>query len=619
MAVLDSIRKANDIKNIDPVLYEELASEIRAFLLDKVSKHGGHLASNLGAVELTIALHLCLTFPEDKLIWDVGHQAYVHKLLTGRREEFDTLRQLDGMSGFPKVSESDADAFNTGHSSTSLAVALGYANARKLKGEDNTVVAVIGDGALSGGLAFEALNNMSQLKSNLIIILNDNKMSISENVGGLSGYLNRLRVGNTYNSLKGSVEQALLSIPGIGEPIAKGVKRSKDSIKSLVVPGMLFEDMGITYVGPIDGHNIKKLKDTIEDAKKLKRPVIIHVMSKKGKGYGYAERYPNHFHGVEPFDLDTGKALVKKETSTYTDIFAKTLIKLAKNDKRIVAITAAMPDGTGLSAFANEYKDRFFDVGIAEECAVTFAAGLAAGGLKPVVAVYSSFLQRAYDEILHDVCIGNLPVVLAVDRSGLVGQDGDTHQGIFDTTYLSCMPNMTVIAPKNRYELIRAMEFAFALNAPVAVKYPRGTAYYELKGENGPLELGKGEVIYKGDKVAIVAVGDMMKDANEAYEKLKRDGHKVTLVNPIFIKPFDKKLIKSIAKEHDVIIVVEDNVYQGGFGQTVASYLRVNNIKCRVEIMAIDDRFVPHGKVDELKKRLGIDSDSIVEKALKYL
>ncbi|MCR4717595.1 MAG: 1-deoxy-D-xylulose-5-phosphate synthase [Lachnospiraceae bacterium] len=624
MTVLETINKANDIKNIDPQLYDNLASEIRAFLLEKVSKHGGHLASNLGAVELTMALHLCLTFPEDKLIWDVGHQSYVHKILTGRKEGFDSLRQLDGMSGFPKIAESDTDAFNTGHSSTSLSVALGMAKARDLKGDKNTIVAVIGDGALSGGMAFEALNNMGQLKSNLIIILNDNKMSISENVGGLSKYLNRLRVGNKYNNFKGSVERTLLKIPNIGEPIAKTVKRSKDSIKSLVVPGMFFEDMGITYVGPIDGHDVKVLKTTIENAKKLNRPIIIHVLSKKGKGYALAERYPDHFHGVNPFDVNTGKALVKKEVSSYTDIFSKTLIKLAKTNTDIVAITAAMADGTGLNAFAKEYKNRFFDVGIAEEHAVTFAAGMAASGLRPVVAVYSSFLQRAYDQILHDVCISRLPVVFAVDRSGLVGQDGDTHQGIFDTSYLSSLPNMTIIAPKNRYELSRAMEFAFSYDGPVAIKYPRGDAYYELKGDNRALELGKGEVIYKsgkekGNKIAIVAVGSMMKEANEAYLMLKEKGHLVTLVNPVFIKPFDKKMIKSLAKNHDVIITVEDNVYQGGFGQMIASYLRSVNSKTELQILAIDDKFVEHGTVSELRRRLGIDALAIYERAMKYL
>ncbi len=619
MPILDSITKANDIKNISPELYRDLAAEIRSFLLQKVSRTGGHLASNLGAVELTMALHLALDFPNDKLIWDVGHQSYVHKILTGRKDGFDTLRQLDGMSGFPKLSESETDGFNTGHSSTSLSLALGYAKARDIKGEDRTVVAVIGDGALSGGMALEALNNIGQLKSNLIIILNDNKMSISENVGGLSRYLNNIRVGDKYNSFKGSVEHALLGIPGIGEPIAKGVKRSKDSIKSLVVPGMFFEDMGITYVGPVDGHNVKNLKSTIMKAKELKRPIIIHVVSKKGKGYSYAERYPDHFHGVEPFDLDTGKPLVKKDTATYTDIFAKTLIKLASKNEDIVAVTAAMPDGTGLSAFAKEYPDRCFDVGIAEEHAVTFAAGMSASGLRPVVAIYSSFLQRSYDQLIHDVCLNNLPVVIGVDRSGLVGADGDTHQGIFDTSYLSSMPNMTVMAPKNRYELSLMMEWAFKHDGPVAIKYPRGAAYYELKTDDRTIEYGKGEVIFKGKKVCLIAVGSMMVEAHEAYKALKKKGIEVTLVNPRFVKPFDKKLIKALGKEHDVIITVEDNVYSGGFGEAVAAYMRTENVKCKCEVMAIEDCFVEHGKVSELRARYRIDADAIVKKVEKYI
>lgn len=618
MSILEKINQPNDIKQIEPSDYEGLAAEIREFIMNHVSRTGGHLASNLGAVELTMALHLCLRFPKDKLIWDVGHQSYTHKILTGRKEGFDSLRQFKGMSGFPKTYESDADCFDTGHSSTSLSAAYGFAQARELKGTDETIVAVIGDGALSGGMAYEALNNIGQLKSNLIIILNDNKMSISENVGGMSKYLNKIRVGDRYNEFKGDVEQAILSIPKIGYPLAKTVKRSKDSIKQLLVPGMLFEDMGITYVGPVDGHDITQLVDTVEMAKTKKRPILIHVVSKKGKGYRIAEKYPQHFHGVEPFHIENGKAVHKKEVATYTDVFSKKIIALAAEHKDLVAVTAAMPDGTGLAAFAKEYPKRFFDVGIAEEHAVTFAAGMAAAGLHPVVAIYSSFLQRAYDQILHDVCIQKLPVILAIDRSGLVGADGDTHQGIFDISYLSNIPNMTVMAPKNRYEMSRMLEFAVQYQGPVAIKYPRGSAYYELKEYQEPLELGKGEVIYQGRKVALICVGKMMEEGVKAYRRLAEEGYAITLVNARFVKPLDKGLIRQLAKSHDALVTVEDNVYQGGYGQMVAAYLRQKDLKCRITTLAVPDCFVEHGTVPELTHMLGIDADGIYKAVLSY-
>ena len=619
MAILDKINEANDIKRIDPSDYEGLAAEIREFIMNHVSRTGGHLASNLGAVELTMALHLCLQFPEDKLIWDVGHQSYTHKILTGRKAGFDNLRQFKGMSGFPKTYESRADCFDTGHSSTSLSAAYGFARARDLKKSDETIVAVIGDGALSGGMAFEALNNIGQLKSNLIIILNDNKMSISENVGGMSKYLNKIRVGDRYNEFKGDVEQAILSIPRIGYPLAKTVKRSKDSIKQLLVPGMLFEDMGITYVGPVDGHDVSLLVDTIEMAKTKKRPILIHVMSKKGKGYRIAEKYPQHFHGVEPFHIETGKAIKKKEVATYTDVFSKKLVALAAEHEDLVAVTAAMPDGTGLTAFAKEYPKRFFDVGIAEEHGVTFAAGMAAAGLHPVVAVYSSLLQRAYDQILHDVCLQNLPVIFAVDRSGLVGADGDTHQGIFDISYLSHIPNMTVMAPKNRYEMSRMLEFAVQYRGPIAIKYPRGSAYYELKEHQAPIELGKSEVIYSGKKVALICVGKMMEEGVKVYRRLEEEGHSITLVNARFIKPLDEEGIRRLAKSHDALVTVEDNVYQGGYGQMVAAFLRKQDIKCRITTLAVEDRFVEHGSVPELTHMLEIDADGIYKAVTAYL
>lgn len=619
MALLEHIQKENDIKKIAPEDYIGLAAEIREFIMNHVSKTGGHLASNLGAVELTMALHLCLRFPKDKLIWDVGHQSYTHKILTGRKEGFAHLRQFKGMSGFPKPYESECDVCVAGHSSTSLSIAYGFAQARELKGSDETIVAVIGDGALSGGMAYEALNNIGQLKSNLIIILNDNKMSISENVGGMSKYLSKIRVGDRYNEFKGDVEQALLSIPKIGQSVAKTVKRSKDSIKQLLVPGMLFEDMGITYVGPVDGHDIDLLIDTLESARTRNRPILIHVVSKKGKGYRIAEKFPEHFHGVEPFDIQTGKPVKKKEVATYTDVFSKKLVALGGQHEELVAVTAAMPDGTGLSAFAREYPKRFFDVGIAEEHAVTFAAGMAAAGLHPVVAIYSSFLQRAYDQILHDICIQKLPVILAVDRSGIVGADGETHQGIFDTSFLCSIPNLTVMAPKNRYEISRMLEFAVQYQGPVAIKYPRGSAFYELKELQAPIEYGRGEILYEGKKVALIPVGKMMEEGLKAYRRLKAEGYSITLVNPRFIKPMDEKLLYELAKNHDAIVTVEDNVYQGGFGQMVASFLRCNSLKCKISCLAIDDRFVEHGGVDELMQMLGIDAEAIYKTVMGYM
>lgn len=619
MGILDQIQGSNDIKKIDPSDYEGLAAEIRQFLVEHVSKTGGHVASNLGVVELTMALHLCMDFPKDKLVWDVGHQAYTHKILTGRKDGFDTLRQFKGMSGFPKTHESDADVFDTGHSSTSLSAAYGFARARDLKKTDETIVAVIGDGALSGGMAFEALNNIGQLKSNMIIILNDNKMSISENVGGMSRYLNKIRVGDKYNTFKGDVEQAILNIPKIGYPLAKTVKRSKDSIKQLLVPGMLFEDMGITYVGPIDGHNVEQLVDTIENAKTKKRPILIHVVSKKGKGYRFAEKYPERFHGIDAFDIKTGKTLKKKEVASYTDAFSKKLISLAKQQDDLVAITAAMPDGTGLSAFQKEFPDRFFDVGIAEEHAVTFAAGMAASGLHPVVAVYSSFFQRAYDQILHDVCLQNLPVIFAVDRSGLVGADGDTHQGIFDISFFGNIPNMTIMAPKNRYELSRMMEFASVYHGPIAIKYPRGSAYYELKELQAPMEYGKSEILYKGKRVALICAGKMMEEGVKVYRKLEEEGIQITLVNPRFLKPIDEECIRELAKEHDAIVTVEDNVLRGGFGEAVAAFMRREDLKCKVTNLGIDDQFVEHGSVPELMHMLGIDAEGIEAAVRQYL
>lgn len=618
MKVLDKINKPNDIKRLSKTEYPILAQEIRDFILEHVSQTGGHLASNLGTVELTMALHLVLDFPVDKLIWDVGHQAYTHKILTGRKEEFEHLREFGGMSGFPKQMESPCDCFDTGHSSTSISAALGYAEAKEIMGTDESIVAVIGDGALSGGLAYEALNNMARLKSSMVVVLNDNEMSISENVGGMSHYLNKIRTGQKYNDFKAGVEKSILRIPLAGHDLAVSVKRSKDSIKHLLVPGMFFEDMGITYIGPIDGHNIQQMVESLVSAIELERPVVVHVKTVKGKGYRFAEKHPCYFHGVGPFDLETGKVKEKKEKPAYTDIFARKILNMADQNQKIVAITAAMAEGTGLKRFRERYPERFFDVGIAEQHAVTFAAGLAAAGMKPVVAVYSSFLQRAYDQILHDVCIQNLPVIFAIDRSGLVGADGSTHQGIFDISYLSEIPNMTIVSPKNRYELEEAMDFALEWQGPIAIRYPRGTAYEGYQDIQTPMEYGKSEVLVEGKDIAILAVGNMLEEAEKACAILKEHGINPTLVNVRFIKPFDTNLLDSLCESHGMICTMEENVYSGGYGQAVGAYLKEKNAKVEFLPVAIVDQFVEHGSIQELRKLLSIDGASVAEKIIRH-
>lgn len=616
MSILDRIQKPNDIKRIDKSEYPALAREIREFLIEHISETGGHLASNLGTVELTMALHLVLDFPVDKLIWDVGHQSYTHKILTGRKDKFGSLRQFGGLSGFPKREESVCDSFDTGHSSTSISAALGYAEAKEIMGTDESIVAVIGDGALSGGLAYEALNNMARLKSSMVVVLNDNEMSISENVGGMSQYLNKIRSGQEYNEFKQGVEKKVLRIPFVGYDLAMSLKKTKDSIKHLLVPGMLFEDMGITYIGPIDGHNIQAMVDNLVSAIELKRPVVLHVKTVKGKGYRYAEKYPSYFHGVGPFDMSTGKMKAKKERSTYTDIFAKKILQLADKDQKVVAITAAMAEGTGLKRFAKTYPERFFDVGIAEQHAVTFAAGLAAAGMIPVVAVYSSFLQRAYDQIIHDVCNQKLHVIFAVDRSGLVGADGSTHQGIFDVSYLSEMPNMTVISPKNRYELEAAFDFAHEYDGPIAVRYPRGIASDAWKECQEKIVYGKSEVLEKGKEIAILAVGNMVEEAEIACQHLKENGLQPTLVNARFVKPFDSDLVDELAGTHKIICTVEENVYQGGYGQAVLSYIAKCGYGVTCVPVAIEDRFVEHGSIPELRRMLKINGANIAERIM---
>ena len=610
---LDRINEANDIKKIEPEAYDALASEIRSFIIESVSEHGGHLASNLGVVELTIALHLCMDFPNDKLIWDVGHQAYTHKLLTGRKEDFSGLRTFGGMSGFPKHKESPCDAFDTGHSSTSISAALGYARARDLKGEDRTVVAVIGDGSLTGGMAYEALNNVSHLKSNMIIVLNDNKMSISENVGGLSKHLTALRTRESYMDFKMDVEKKLKQIPHVGDSVARSVKKSKDSIRQLFVKGGFFEDFGIKYIGPIDGHDIKEMVRVLNALKRLNEPVVMHVVTQKGRGYVPAEKNPSAFHGVGSFDIATGESLASKSL-TYTSVFSKTICRLGKAHPDVVTICAAMPDGTGLTAFKKHFPDRFFDVGIAEQHAVTFAAGLAAGGMHPFVAVYSSFLQRAYDQIIHDVCIQNLPVVFCVDRAGLVGADGETHQGIFDLSYLSMIPNMTVCAPKNKYELYDMLYFAYQYHGPIAIRYPRGSAYEGFKNMRPPIEYGKSELMFEGEKIALVAVGSMVQTAVQVREKLLDKGINATVVNARFVCPLDTECLDRLSRDHQWIVTMEENVLKGGFGEACGDYLLAKHEDVRLIHVGVPDVYVEHGGVDQLKKTLHMDADSIVER-----
>ncbi len=576
---------------------------------------GGHLASNLGVVELTMALHLSFHLPKDKLIWDVGHQSYTHKILTGRKEGFDQLRKYGGMSGFPKRRESDCDAFDTGHSSTSISAGLGYVSARDILGENYRVVSVIGDGALTGGMAYEALNNAAQLKTNFIIVLNDNNMSISENVGGISRYLGNIRTAEPYTNFKTGLENRLNKIPVYGDPLIRGLKKTKQGIKQLLVPGMFFEDMGITYLGPVDGHNISEMRRAFAAAKRVNGAVLVHVITKKGKGYEPAERMPARFHGTEPFDPQTGLPVERRKKAAYTDVFSTVMCKMGAREPKLVAVTAAMPDGTGLKRFRNMYPDRFFDVGIAEEHAVTFAAGLAAGGLKPVVAVYSSFLQRAYDQIIHDVCIQNLPVVFAVDRAGLVGSDGETHQGIFDLSFLSGIPNMCVMAPKNKWEFADMLKYAIAYEeGPIAIRYPRGEAYDGLQDFRAPIVYGKGEILYDECSLALVAVGSMVKTALEVRRLLRTVGYGCTVVNARFVKPIDEELLAYLAPDHKLIVTMEENVKNGGFGEKVLEYYNETQADVRVMQVALPDDYIEHGNVNVLKKETCIDAESIFKR-----
>ena len=612
--LLEKIEKANDIKHIPVEQFPQLAEEIRQFLLEHLSKTGGHLASNLGAVELTMALHYVFQLPEDKIIWDVGHQSYTHKILTGRKEGFKQLRMLGGMSGFPKRSESACDAFDTGHSSTSISAGVGYVCARDLQKQDYHVISVIGDGALTGGMAYEALNNASSLKKNFIIILNDNEMSISENVGGISSYLSNMRTAESYHGLKTGVKNSLNKIPGIGPAAVKQIHKTKDTIKRLVIPGMFFEDMGITYLGPVNGHDCHRMIQVFQEAKKVQGPVLIHVKTEKGRGYEPAMRHPARFHGTSAFDLEHGLPISNSGKANYTDIFSTVMRKFGDREEKVVAVTAAMPDGTGLKRFRNMFPERFFDVGIAEEHAVTFAAGLALGGMIPVVAVYSSFLQRAVDQIIEDVCLQNLHVIFAVDRAGLVGSDGETHQGCFDLTYLSMIPNMTVMAPKNKWELSDMMKFAVKYDGPIAIRYPRGEAYDGLEEYREPVIKGHSEVIYEGKEIALLAVGSMVKTAVQVREMLLQDKINPTLVNARFVKPLDKKMLDRLAKEHKILVTMEENVAAGGFGSQVADYMRREHPEVKILTIALPDSFIEHGNPEKLKEKAGIDAVSVYKK-----
>ena len=615
--ILEKIKEANDVKQLSLSECEQLAQEIRDFLIRSLSETGGHLASNLGVVELTIALHRFLHFPEDKLVWDVGHQAYTHKILTGRKEQFATLRKTGGLSGFPKRKESDCDAFDTGHSSTSISAGLGLVQARDLKGENYQVVSVIGDGALTGGMAYEALNNAAELKKNFIIILNDNEMSITRNVGGMSSYLDHIRMAAPYTELKMGVTNALKKIPKVGDGMVDALHKTKSSIKQLVIPGMLFENMGLTYLGPVDGHDMRQLGKVLQEAKRKQGPVLIHVLTEKGRGYEPAMRHPARFHGAAPYGIETGLPKSNGNPS-YTDIFSTVMRKFGDREPDVVAVSAAMVPGTGLKRFGNMFPERLFDVGIAEEHAVTFAAGLALGGLRPVVAIYSSFLQRAVDQILHDVCMQNLPVVFAVDRAGLVGSDGETHHGCFDLSYLSMMPNMTVMAPKNKWELSDMLKFAIRQKSPVAIRYPRGEAYTGLEDYRAPIEMGKAEILEKGKEIAILAVGNMVRTAVQVTENLRNCGYEPTLVNMRFVKPLDMDLLEILREDHSLIVTMEENVKSGGFGEQVMTYYGSRLHSPAVRIVAIEDQFVPHGSVEDLMHQQQMDSASVTERILRW-
>ena len=619
-SIIESINSPKDVKALEIDQLDQLAKELREYLLRVVSNTGGHLSSNLGVVELTLALHYCFNSPYDKLIWDVGHQTYIHKMITGRREELKTIRKINGISGFPKKLESKHDIFETGHSSTSISAALGFVKAREIMQENNYIIPIIGDGSMTGGMAFEALNNAGRLDSNLIVILNDNQMSISRNVGGLSSYLDTIRTGTVYKEMKEEVEKALTKIPRIGKEVVKVIRDVKSGIKQLVIPGMLFEELGFTYLGPVDGHNIPALIKTFNQAKRLNEPILIHVNTIKGKGYKPAELNPTKYHGTKPFFIKNGKPKKSPCLDTYSKVLGDVLINIASEDKKLVAVSAAMPEGTGLNKFARRYPDRFVDVGIAEQHAVTFAAGLASSGMKPVVALYSSFLQRAYDQVLHDVCMQKLPVVFAIDRAGLVGEDGETHQGIFDVSLLNHMPNMTIIAPKNKAEMESMIKYAVDYSdGPIAIRYPKGKASYELGENNQKIEYARSEIIKKGTNIAIIGVGTLTETVNNVSHLLENEGINTTIINARFIKPIDKSLIEEIANTHKYIFTVEENIISGGYGNTVLRYVMENDLDTKVICLGIQDDFVRHGTRKQLIQLCELDEQNIYNKIKTYV
>jgi 1-deoxy-D-xylulose-5-phosphate synthase len=618
MAVLEKVNYPKDLKNLSLKELNILSNEIRKFLIDKVSKTGGHLASNLGVVELTIALHRIFDLPKDKIVWDVGHQCYVHKILTGRKDRFDTLRTYGGLSGFTTRKESEYDVFGAGHSSTSISAALGIAKARDLKGEKFNVIAVIGDGALTGGMALEALNDAGASKNDLIVVLNDNEMSISQNVGSLAMYLSKIRTSPKYITIRNDIELLVKKIPALGNNIYKSMEKIKEGVKQLVIPGMLFEELGFTYLGPIDGHNIENLLDVFQRAKKLKGPILIHVITKKGKGYIYAEDQPDVYHGVGPFEVATGNNFTQSKI-TYSEVFGEELIKLAKEDQRIVAITAAMPDGTGLKPFSEHFKDRFFDVGIAEQHAATFAAGLATQGLKPIFAVYSTFLQRAYDQVVHDICLQNLPVVLAIDRSGVVGEDGETHQGILDISFLRVIPNLTIISPKDIEEFKMMIKWAIDFNRPIAIRYPRGGDLNVQFEKYDEINYGRWEELTIGKDVCIISTGRLTQNAKLVIEKLNKHNILPTLINARFIKPLDNRLLDEIFKDYDIIFTIEDHYLSGGFGSAVLEYAAKKNYKGKIRNIGYPDEFVTHGNISLLYKKYNLDVEGLYNTILKEI
>ena len=620
--LLDKINSPADVKKLSDEQLKQLAAEIRQLLIKVISHTGGHLAPNLGVVELTLALHKVFTTPQDKLVFDVGHQAYIHKIITGRREQFPTLRQYGGLSGFPKRCESEHDAFGTGHSSTSISAALGMAAARDLQGEDYNVVAIIGDGSMTGGMAFEALNNAGTLHKKMVVVLNDNEMSISKNVGAMSDYLYHLRTGETYNKIKNDIEGWLKNME-FGTDVLKAIRRLKGSVKYLMVPTSIFEELGFTYLGPVDGHDIHGLIEVLQAAKKIDGPVMVHVLTKKGKGYKPAEESPNKFHGTGPFEIATGKKITNPAAPiSYTEVFGKTITELADSDKKIVGLTAAMPDGTGLNIFAQAHPDRFFDVGIAEQHAVTAAAGMAAAGMKPVTAIYSTFMQRAYDSILHDICMQKLHVTMCLDRAGLVGDDGYTHHGVFDYAYLRSIPNMTIMAPKDENELRHMLKTALSFNGPISVRYPRGSGVgVDITEPMQELPIGKAEVLREGKELCFWAIGSMVQSAVQAADKLKEQGIDAGVVNMRFAKPLDKELLIEHAKRYGKIVTLEEGVLAGGVGSEVLEILDDAGLlqQCAVLRLGIPDEFVTHGDKKLLFRDLGLDTDAIVQKAAEFV